>query len=220
MTTSLPHIVCISTIILTSNTRHGTASAEVLLSQSRHPMSAGCHLFWTSLAQSLCCAAERAGNLGVHPLPSWDPRSVLQQCMWARSHVQSGDGKCILTCCNAFTQLCKHSGRMTISYSVLQAHFIVDEMLMNGRIVETNKQNVLAPVQLLDKALWPKEPVQHIIAPTTASRSSKHVAAVPLGHVEIQFDCILEHRMHLPICLLSWMKPQFVTCKRKVTRQR
>jgi len=26
-------------------------------------------------------------------------------------------------------------------------------MLMNGRIVETNKQNVLAPVQLLDKAL-------------------------------------------------------------------
>lgn len=38
-------------------------------------------------------------------------------------------------------------------YSVLQAHFIVDEMLMNGRIVETNKQNVLAPVQLLDKAL-------------------------------------------------------------------
>ena len=35
----------------------------------------------------------------------------------------------------------------------LQAHFIVDEMLMNGCIVETNKQNVLAPVQLLDKAL-------------------------------------------------------------------
>ncbi len=40
-----------------------------------------------------------------------------------------------------------------MSQSVLQAHFIVDEMLMNGRIVETNKQNVLAPVQLLDKAL-------------------------------------------------------------------
>jgi AP-4 complex subunit sigma-1 len=42
---------------------------------------------------------------------------------------------------------------MMMSQSVLQAHFIVDEMLMNGRIVETNKQNVLAPVQLLDKAL-------------------------------------------------------------------
>lgn len=36
---------------------------------------------------------------------------------------------------------------------ILQAHFIVDEMLMNGCIMETNKQNVLAPVQLLDKAL-------------------------------------------------------------------
>ena len=34
----------------------------------------------------------------------------------------------------------------------VQAHFIVDEMLMNGCIVETNKQNILAPVQLLEKA--------------------------------------------------------------------
>ncbi len=28
----------------------------------------------------------------------------------------------------------------------------MDEMLMNGCIVETNKQNILAPVQLLEKA--------------------------------------------------------------------
>jgi len=34
-----------------------------------------------------------------------------------------------------------------------QAHFIVDEMLMNGCVVETNKHNILAPVQLLDKAM-------------------------------------------------------------------
>ena len=33
-----------------------------------------------------------------------------------------------------------------------QAHFIVDEMLMNGSIVETNKQSILAPIQLLEKA--------------------------------------------------------------------
>ena len=33
-----------------------------------------------------------------------------------------------------------------------QAHYILDEMLMNGAIVETNKQNVLAPIQLLEKA--------------------------------------------------------------------
>ncbi len=108
-----------------------------------------------------------------------------------------------------------------MSQSVLQAHFIVDEMLMNGRIVETNKQNVLAPVQLLDKALWSRQPVQQVITLTTASlrpetfiasRSSKHVAS---GHVEIQFDYILEHRTHLPICLLSWLDPLFITCKRK-----
>lgn len=41
----------------------------------------------------------------------------------------------------------------SFSVFLLQAHFIVDEMLMNGCIVETNKQNVLAPVQLLEKAL-------------------------------------------------------------------
>lgn len=36
--------------------------------------------------------------------------------------------------------------------TVAQAHFIVDEMLMNGCIVDTNKQNILAPIQLLEKA--------------------------------------------------------------------
>ena len=42
--------------------------------------------------------------------------------------------------------------QLTASCLILQAHFIVDEMLMNGCIVETNKQNILAPVQLLEKA--------------------------------------------------------------------
>lgn len=36
--------------------------------------------------------------------------------------------------------------------ALLQAHFILDEMLSNGCVVETNKHNVLAPIQLLDKA--------------------------------------------------------------------
>lgn len=33
-----------------------------------------------------------------------------------------------------------------------QAHYILDEMCMNGCIVETNRSNVLAPVHLLEKA--------------------------------------------------------------------
>eukprot|EP00284_Hemiselmis_tepida_P008509 CAMPEP_0174932770 /NCGR_PEP_ID=MMETSP1355-20121228/41103_1 /TAXON_ID=464990 /ORGANISM="Hemiselmis tepida, Strain CCMP443" /LENGTH=120 /DNA_ID=CAMNT_0016179219 /DNA_START=39 /DNA_END=401 /DNA_ORIENTATION=+ len=32
-----------------------------------------------------------------------------------------------------------------------KAHFVVDEMLINGFIVETNKQNILAPIRFLDK---------------------------------------------------------------------
>jgi AP-4 complex subunit sigma-1 len=30
-------------------------------------------------------------------------------------------------------------------------HFMMDEMVMNGCIVETNKQNIMAPIMLMDK---------------------------------------------------------------------
>lgn len=48
-----------------------------------------------------------------------------------------------------FSNVCE----LDLMFNLEMAHFIVDEMLMNGCIMETNKQNVLAPVQLLDKAL-------------------------------------------------------------------
>ena len=41
---------------------------------------------------------------------------------------------------------------LDIMFNLEKAHFILDEMVMNGQIIETNKMNVLAPVQLLDKA--------------------------------------------------------------------
>ena len=31
-------------------------------------------------------------------------------------------------------------------FNIEKAHFIIDEMIMNGRIVQTNKVNVLNPV--------------------------------------------------------------------------
>lgn len=37
-------------------------------------------------------------------------------------------------------------------YFSSQAHFILDEMLSNGIIVESNKSHVLAPINLLEKA--------------------------------------------------------------------
>jgi AP-4 complex subunit sigma-1 len=33
-----------------------------------------------------------------------------------------------------------------------QVHYILDEMLLNGCIVDTNKVNILEPVQLLEQA--------------------------------------------------------------------
>ena len=37
-------------------------------------------------------------------------------------------------------------------FNLEKAHFILDEMIMNGCIIETNKNNILAPVHILDKA--------------------------------------------------------------------
>ena len=34
-------------------------------------------------------------------------------------------------------------------FNLEKAHYILDEMVMNGCIIETNKNNVLAPVQLV-----------------------------------------------------------------------
>ena len=36
-------------------------------------------------------------------------------------------------------------------YHIEKAHYIVDEMVANGAIVETNKANILRPIQLMDK---------------------------------------------------------------------
>jgi AP-4 complex subunit sigma-1 len=40
---------------------------------------------------------------------------------------------------------------LDIMFSIERAHFIVDEMVMNGEILETNKSNILRPILLMDK---------------------------------------------------------------------
>lgn len=47
-----------------------------------------------------------------------------------------------------FSNVCE----LDIMFSLETAHFIIDEMLANGCVVETNRQNALAPVQLLERA--------------------------------------------------------------------
>jgi AP-4 complex subunit sigma-1 len=36
-------------------------------------------------------------------------------------------------------------------FHIEKAHYIVDEMVANGAIVENNKVNILKPLQLMDK---------------------------------------------------------------------
>ena len=41
---------------------------------------------------------------------------------------------------------------MKIMFNLDRVHMILDEMIMNGQIVETNKNRILAPVAIFDKA--------------------------------------------------------------------
>lgn len=40
---------------------------------------------------------------------------------------------------------------LDIMFNLEKAHFILDEMVMNGCIVETNKANILKPIALMEK---------------------------------------------------------------------
>ena len=40
---------------------------------------------------------------------------------------------------------------LDLMYHIDKAHYILDEMIVNGCIVDTNKANILTPLQLLDK---------------------------------------------------------------------
>lgn len=40
---------------------------------------------------------------------------------------------------------------LDIMFNLEKAHFLLDEMVMNGYIIETNKTNVLKPILLLEK---------------------------------------------------------------------
>lgn len=39
---------------------------------------------------------------------------------------------------------------LDIMFNIERAHFILDEMMMNGKIVETNKKHILRPLRLMD----------------------------------------------------------------------
>lgn len=41
---------------------------------------------------------------------------------------------------------------LDIMFHLEKVHFMLEEMVMNGCIVETSKTNILTPIQLMDKA--------------------------------------------------------------------
>lgn len=48
---------------------------------------------------------------------------------------------------------------LDIMYQLEQVHFILDEMVMNGFIVDTNKINILRPLDLIDRETKKEESI-------------------------------------------------------------
>ena len=48
---------------------------------------------------------------------------------------------------------------LQIMFHIEKAHYIVDEMVANGAIVENNKANILKPLALLDKSTSAEESI-------------------------------------------------------------
>lgn len=46
-----------------------------------------------------------------------------------------------------------------IMFHIEKAHYIVDEMVANGAIVENNKANILKPLMLMDKSASAEESI-------------------------------------------------------------
>lgn len=53
-------------------------------------------------------------------------------------------------CANVVVYVCM--GVLQIMFNLEKAHFILDEMVMNGYIVETNKISILKPIHLMEKS--------------------------------------------------------------------
>jgi hypothetical protein len=54
---------------------------------------------------------------------------------------------------NGFVYYFNQTGSAQIMFNVDKAHMILDEMIMNGQITETNRNRILAPVAVLEKSV-------------------------------------------------------------------
>ena len=98
----------------------------------------------TARSRRLCCRAQPPCALRAlgPPLQSIDPpraQNELGILEFIHALVETLD--------KYFENVCE----LDIMFNLEKAHFIVEEMVMNGQIVETNKANVLTPIKLIEE---------------------------------------------------------------------
>lgn len=72
---------------------------------------------------------------------TWPPALLLLSCGARMSAVSYDAVRCV-----------SWSLLLQIMFNLEKAHFILDEMVMNGYIVETNKISILKPIHLMEKS--------------------------------------------------------------------
>merc|ERR1712087_346550 len=75
---------------------------------------------------------------------------VIRKCL-ARAEHELAILEFIHTMVETLDKYFENVCELDIMFNIEKAHFILDEMLMNGHIVETNKANILTPIKLMDK---------------------------------------------------------------------
>jgi AP-4 complex subunit sigma-1 len=84
-------------------------------------------------------ALSRPSGRSPSPTPRPPPQNELGVLEFIHALVETLD--------KYFENVCE----LDIMFNLEKAHFILDEMITNGCVVETNKGNVLKPILLLEK---------------------------------------------------------------------
>jgi len=114
---------------------------------------------WLLILPSMNDVAEWAGNFGIYTSLGWNYGSSFRQCgefcfpnlsIFFLSFLECRISWKFFICLIPLYLQCE----LDIMFHLEKAHFMLEEMVMNGCIVETSKSNILTPIQLMDKTSW------------------------------------------------------------------
>ena len=106
-----------------------------------------------------------------------------------------------VTSISPFSNVCE----LDLMHNVERAHMILDEIVVNGFITESNRSRVLAPIAILDKTLdkvsWSRDDMDSRILILCSARLDKVWTVVESGHI---YPVPALMRLYTPVNCESW----------------